>query len=721
MLRLPQLSFSAQIIVALILGVLTGLFFGEKITWINYFGIGFIKLLQIPIIPYIVLSLVAGFGSLEYQQIKKIATRFCLFLCVLWGIGLLVVFAMSQTYPDWQSAAFFSINQITPPQAVNYYDLYIPSNPFKSLTDAAIPAVVVFSILLGIVLIGIEEKHKILQPVGVLLKALGKMNSLIVKLLPLGIFAISAAAAGTIEAEVFGKLQVYLMVFMISAVILSFWILPLLVSCLTPFKYSDIIVGCRNTLMMAFVTGNLFILLPLLVKNCDDIFRSHHKLSETANKYNDILIPIAFNFPAVGKILALTFILFSAWFTNNDFDIAQLSLLTVNGILSLFASNYISLPFLLNFMHLPADVFQLYMAGNVITSRFATLTSAVSILTLTLITTAFLEGLFKIKLRRLLFFVSLTAGIITMTVLICQIAFTRVIDNQHPSNAALQHMQVDWESSHKIKVEVLAKRKLLKHPSSPQDIINKGKLRLGFDPQRVPFSYININHELVGFDIEMFNYLATSLGIKLEFIPFYERKSLFGALENHQIDIAISGVQINEHYLHRVLYTQPTMDLTLALVVPDYRKREFSDYANVLQMQALKVATLSYYARMDFIQREYPQIKFEIIASADEYFETKGHDYDAFMTSLEAGMTMVMMYPEYAIAFDKTRINRFPVGYAVAKDNVKLHAMLNSWLDMQQSTGRIKKLYDYWIQGKGSIEKQPRWSIIENVLKSAEE
>lgn len=331
------------------------------------------------------------------------------------------------------------------------------------------------------------------------------MNSLIVKLLPAGIYVISATAAGTTAAEDFSKLQIYLLVFMLSALLLTFWILPLLVSSLTPFQYKDIIIDSRSTLVMAFVTGNLFIMLPILVKNCDNIFQKHNQLTPTANKYNDIIIPVAFNFPALGKILALTFILFAAWFTNNEFEESQLALLCINGLLSLFASNYISLPFLLNLMQLPDDVFQLYIAGNVITSRFATLTSAASLLSITLLTTAYLEGLLKIKLRRLLGLVALVCSVILITVLLSRYAFKTLLTQQTPSSAALEHMQVDWESSQKIKVEALTHRKLHKTPSSPQDIIDKGKLRLGFDPQQVPFSYINIRHELVGFDIEMFN------------------------------------------------------------------------------------------------------------------------------------------------------------------------------------------------------------------------
>ena len=76
-----------------------------------------------------------------------------------------------------------------------------------------------------------------------------------------------------------------------------------------------------------------------------------------------------------------------------------------------------------------------------------------------------------------------------------------------------------------------------------------------------------------------------------------------------------------------------------------------------------------------------------------------------------------MLHPEYAVSYDPSKLHRFPIGYAVHKGNLELQAMLNSWIDILKSTGRISKLYDYWIQGEGSKIKEPRWSILEHVIK----
>ena len=48
---------------ALLLGVATGLIFGERVAFLQPIGTGFVKLMQITIFPYIVVSLIVGLGK----------------------------------------------------------------------------------------------------------------------------------------------------------------------------------------------------------------------------------------------------------------------------------------------------------------------------------------------------------------------------------------------------------------------------------------------------------------------------------------------------------------------------------------------------------------------------------------------------------------------------------------------------------------------------------
>ena len=66
--------------------------------------------------------------------------------------------------------------------------------------------------------------------------------------------------------------------------------------------------------------------------------------------------------------------------------------------------------------------------------------------------------------------------------------------------------------------------------------------------------------------------------------------------------------------------------------------------------------------------------------------------------------------------FFKTNINKFPVAFAVAHNNLELQTFLNSWLSVQKSAGTVQALYDKWILGKGAEKHSPRWSVIKDVL-----
>src|SRR5436190_16881145 len=89
--------------------------------------------------------------------------------------------------------------------------IYIPSNPFHSLADNIVPAVVLFSILVGVALLGVKEKSGLLRGLDIASEALGRVTKLIIRLSPLGLSAIVASASGTMSVEEFGRLQVYLL------------------------------------------------------------------------------------------------------------------------------------------------------------------------------------------------------------------------------------------------------------------------------------------------------------------------------------------------------------------------------------------------------------------------------------------------------------------------------------------------------------------------------
>jgi ABC-type amino acid transport substrate-binding protein len=76
----------------------------------------------------------------------------------------------------------------------------------------------------------------------------------------------------------------------------------------------------------------------------------------------------------------------------------------------------------------------------------------------------------------------------------------------------------------------------LKPQQSRLDRIRERKvIRVGFNPDDLPFSYFNAEGKLVGFDIDMAYSLAGDLGVSIEFVPF-ETPRLSEQLDNDDFD-----------------------------------------------------------------------------------------------------------------------------------------------------------------------------------------
>ena len=71
----PGLSLASQVLIGLALGIITGVFFGEKVAWLDVIGNAFIMLLTMTVFPYITVSLIVGLAQLTYGEAKSLALK----------------------------------------------------------------------------------------------------------------------------------------------------------------------------------------------------------------------------------------------------------------------------------------------------------------------------------------------------------------------------------------------------------------------------------------------------------------------------------------------------------------------------------------------------------------------------------------------------------------------------------------------------------------------
>ena len=193
------MNLAGKVLIGFVFGVCSGIFFGEMIAPVGVLGDIFIGGLQMTVLPYIVVSLVLGLGRLNSHEVKLLIRRAGMLLLVIWAVSLSFVLIMPLAYPDWESAAYFSTSLVEPTPKINIVSLFIPANPFNSLAFGKVPSIVLFSIALGAGLMGVSAKQPILNALDIISKILSRVAQFIVRLAPIGVFAITARASGTID------------------------------------------------------------------------------------------------------------------------------------------------------------------------------------------------------------------------------------------------------------------------------------------------------------------------------------------------------------------------------------------------------------------------------------------------------------------------------------------------------------------------------------------
>jgi Na+/H+-dicarboxylate symporter/ABC-type amino acid transport substrate-binding protein len=713
------MTLSRKIFLSLVLGILAGLFFGEMTSFFQVPADIFILLLQMTVLPYVTLSLIVGFGSLTYADAKLLAIKGTAVMLLLWALAFTVLILMPLAFPAWESASFFSSSMTEVKQDIDYYEIFIPHNPFYSMSRNLVPAVVVFSICLGVALIGIREKAHLLSTFSVLKEALTRVTDFMVSLMPIGIFAIAANAAGTMKIEEFDRLQVYMILYIAVSLLFTFWILPGLVAALTPIKYREILSLTKDAMVTAFMTATLLVVLPLLVENSRSLLNKHKLETDRSEAVLDAAIPASFNFPQTGKILAMSFILFAAWFTDLPVPLAEYPMLMISGLASFFGSLNVAIPFLLDMEQIPADMFQLFVISSVLNSRFGTLLAAMHTLVLGILVACAVTGGLTIRPRKIFRFAVITTCLTAATIGGAGLLFTFGINNEYNKDQIITGMHLLHDT-----VPAIVHKKPPPAPVTPdsegkskrQSIRERGFMRVGYIPDNLPFSFFNVDGDLVGFDVDMAHILAEEVGVTLEFVPVTRNKIAI-QLEANYCDIVMSGIVTTTRRATRMYFSDPYLIETMAFIVRDHRRHDFNNPESRAKLKNPKIGDFVHIPEYaDLVHKYLPQAELVPINTINDFFTRETEDIDAILATAQRGAVYSLMHPEFTVALPRPDLITVPLAYPISYRNLASARFINTWINLKKMDGTIDSLYDYWVLGKNAAPVKPRWSVIRDVL-----
>ncbi|MGM7340369.1 L-cystine transporter, partial [Acinetobacter baumannii] len=222
--RKTDWSLSKKVLAGLILGVVFGLglhliyggghpILAESISWFNIVGNGYVKLLQMVVMPLVFVSILgavaklhqaSSLGKISFYTIGTllfttlIAALVGVFVTNLFGLtakGLVQGAAETARLTAIQTDYVGKVTDLSVPQFILSF---IPSNPFAELTGAnptSIISVVIFAVFLGIAALNLmkddaEKGQRILTAIQTLQSWVMKLVRLVMTLTPYGVFAL---------------------------------------------------------------------------------------------------------------------------------------------------------------------------------------------------------------------------------------------------------------------------------------------------------------------------------------------------------------------------------------------------------------------------------------------------------------------------------------------------------------------------------------------------
>jgi Na+/H+-dicarboxylate symporter len=708
------------IILALIAGALLGLFVGEAAALLEPVADGFVKLLQMAVLPYVTVSIIGGIGGLDTRTIRRLGLRCGLVLAGLWTLSLTFACLIPLMFPPPRGASFFSTTLLDPPPSFSLVDLYIPANPFHALANGVVPAVVLFSIVLGVALIGLPGKGALLELLETAGRALARVMGFVITLTPYGVFAIAATTAGTMQLEQAMRLELYLAAYGLFALLLALWVLPGLIAVLTPVRPHELFAATREPLLTATVAGDLFIVVPVLIAACKELLARHHLDQPHVDALPDVIVPVSYNFPHSGKLLSVSFVLFAGWFSDAAIPVTDYPRLALMAVVSLFGSINAAMPFLLDLFRVPADTFELFVASGVLNSRFGTLVAAMHTVAMALLGACAATGTLRWRPRAFARYAAVTVVMTISVIAATRAVATRLLPDPGSGGDALAWMTLQTPAE----AVVLPS---LRRPDGPMPspgdrlaaIESRRMLRVGYLSDALPYAFTDHNGSLIGLDVALVHRLARELNVRLEFVPIDRRRldhDVADLLRDGFCDLIVGGIAVTTLRAGTLQLSAPYLDETLGFVVDDARRREFESWNTINRAPAPRIAVADVPYYVDQLRARVPRATLLRVETIEELLDRRYGQVDALAIPAERGSIWTLRHPQFSVVVPLPDPVRIPLAFAMPPGESRLATFVNTWLDLKRRDRTVDDLFRYWILGRDREAPRPRWSIMRDVL-----
>lgn len=279
-------NLGVWIIIAMIIGIIVGIFMGPEASMFKPLGDLFIQLIKMLVVPLVLVSIISGAAALgETKSAGLIGFVSIGFMMVTTVIAIVVALVLGEVFQPGVSVDHNVVNSLAAgyevagggaAPAMGFWDTVIgmiPANPIQALTEGNILQIIIFGLFFGfgISALPAEKRAKMSNGLNTILEALIWCIEKVMFVAPFGVFGLIADATGTFGFSVLIQVANVLWIDIIAILIIGVGLFPLCVALFSRVKLKDYFRAMVKPQIVSFSTASSLATLPVNMEACNEM------------------------------------------------------------------------------------------------------------------------------------------------------------------------------------------------------------------------------------------------------------------------------------------------------------------------------------------------------------------------------------------------------------------------------------------------------------------
>lgn len=279
-------NLGVWIIIAMIIGIIVGIFMGPEASMFKPLGDLFIQLIKMLVVPLVLVSIISGAAALgETKSAGLIGFVSIGFMMVTTVIAIVVALVLGEVFQPGVSVDHNVVNSLAAgyevagggaAPAMGFWDTVIgmiPANPIQALTEGNILQIIIFGLFFGfgISALPAEKRAKMSNGLNTILEALIWCIEKVMFVAPFGVFGLIADATGTFGFSVLIQVANVLWIDIIAIMIIGVGLFPLCVALFSRVKLKDYFRAMVKPQIVSFSTASSLATLPVNMEACNEM------------------------------------------------------------------------------------------------------------------------------------------------------------------------------------------------------------------------------------------------------------------------------------------------------------------------------------------------------------------------------------------------------------------------------------------------------------------